>query len=149
LGLNADDYCVILPRLGPNEFVAAAGLCDVMLDSIGWSGFNSTMESLAHDLPIVTLAGRFVRSRHSSAILKMMGLDEFITTDIDSFVAGAVRLGVDREWRTDVKTLIAGNKHRLYRDRSCISALEDFLERAVRNLRVDALGNASATGHGY
>ena len=78
----------------------------------------------------------------------MMGPSmELITKDIHSFVAGAVRLGCDREWRMNVKTLIAGNKHRLYRDRSCISALEDFLERAVRNLRVDALGNASAAGH--
>ncbi len=70
-----------------------------------------------------------------------------ITKDIDSFIAEAVHLGCDHEWRMNVKTLIARNKHRLYRDRSCISALEDFLEHAVRNLGVDALGNASAAGH--
>jgi predicted O-linked N-acetylglucosamine transferase (SPINDLY family) len=43
--------------MGQQRFIAAIGQCDVVLDSIGWSGCNSTLESLVHDLPIVTMTG--------------------------------------------------------------------------------------------
>ena len=46
-GLRADDYCVFLDRMSQSKFVAAAGLSDVFLDSIGWSGCNSALESSA------------------------------------------------------------------------------------------------------
>ena len=54
LGLAATDHCVILQRMLPEAFTAAIGQCDIVLDSIDWSGFNSTIEGLPHDLPIVT-----------------------------------------------------------------------------------------------
>ena len=54
VGLRAADHCVFLARLSQSKFVAAIGLCDVFLDSIGWSGCNSALESLPHNLPIVT-----------------------------------------------------------------------------------------------
>jgi hypothetical protein len=36
-------------------------------------------------------------------------------------------------WRAQIKRRIAENKGRLYGDRACISALEDFLDRAARH----------------
>src|SRR5258707_4792146 len=38
VGLSAGDHCVFLPRLAPDRFVAAIGLCDVVFYAIGWSG---------------------------------------------------------------------------------------------------------------
>ena len=69
-GLKAADHCVMLPRLNRNRFVAAIGQCDIVLDSIGWSGCNSTLEGLHHDLPIVTMTGSLMRGRHTMAILE-------------------------------------------------------------------------------
>jgi protein O-GlcNAc transferase len=131
-GLRAADHCVVLPRLDPDRFVAAMGACDVLLDSIAWSGCNSTLESLVHDLPIVTLRGELMRGRHTSAILEMMGLDETIAPTVDDYVAVAVRLGRGAAERAAVGARIAADKHRLYGDRACIAALEDFLDRAAR-----------------
>ena len=69
-----------------------------------------------------------MRGRHTMAILEMMGVDETITESVDDYVSTAVRLGRDLPWRLAVKDRISKNKHRLYRDSACISALEDFLE---------------------
>jgi len=33
----------------------------------------------------------------------------------------------DADWRSSLRSKIARNKHRLYRDSACIAALEDFL----------------------
>jgi protein O-GlcNAc transferase len=132
VGLRADDHCVFLRRLDHGEFVTAAGLCDVFLDSIGWSGCNSTLESLAHDLPIVTMPGALMRGRHSMAFLTMMGVSDTIAATLEDYVAIAVRLARDVPWRNAVKARISANKHRLYRDRTCIVELERFLDRAAR-----------------
>ncbi|HEY4139938.1 MAG TPA: tetratricopeptide repeat protein [Pseudolabrys sp.] len=131
-GLKASGHCVFLPRMGLNKFVAASGLCDVFLDSIGWSGCNSALESLQNDVPIVTLRGALMRGQHSAAILQMMDIPETIAGTVDDYVAIAARLAGDPQERQALKERIAAKKHRLYRDRACIVALEDFLETSVR-----------------
>ena len=132
-GLRADDYCVFLNRLSQSKFVAAIGLCDVFLDSIDWSGCNSALESLPHNLPIVTIPGTFMRGRHSAAILQMMGVTDTIAETVDDYVAIAARLANDPDERLAISARINDNKHKVYSDRTCITALEDFLDRAVRH----------------
>jgi predicted O-linked N-acetylglucosamine transferase (SPINDLY family) len=133
-GLRAEDYCVFLPTLDVDRFVAAIGQCDIVLDSIGWSGCNSLLESLAHCLPVVTMRGSLMRSRHGAAILGMMGVTETITESLESYIAIAAQLARDEAWRTKLSRKMSVKKHRLYRERACISALEDFLNRVARNL---------------
>jgi len=143
-GLKAADHCVFLPRLTPPQFVAAAGLCDVMLDSIGWTGGNTTLECLNHDLPVVTMVGPFMRGRTTLGFLTRMDVTETVTGSIEDYVAVAARLGLDAAWRAEIKGRIAHSKHKLYRDRTCIAALEDFLERTVRHSAVDGRPAATA-----
>ena len=112
--------------------MAAIGQCDIILDSIEWSGNNSTMESLAQGLPIVAMTGAMMRGRHTMAILRMMGVTETITESIDDYVSTAVRLACDVPWRMAVQSRIRENRHRVYRDGTCISALEEFLNDAAR-----------------
>jgi protein O-GlcNAc transferase len=133
VGLNAGDHCVFLPRLSPDLFVAAIGQCDMVLDSIGWSGCNSILESLVHNIPIVTFAGEMMRGRHTAAILEMMEVRGMTARTIDEYVSLAVSLGRDNTRRAGLSAEIASRKHRVYRDRQCIVALEVFLEKAVRN----------------
>jgi predicted O-linked N-acetylglucosamine transferase (SPINDLY family) len=132
VGLKASDHCVFLTRLGQSQFVSAIGQCDVFLDSIGWSGCNSALESLANDLPIVTLRGDLMRGRHSAAILKTMGVTDTVADTIDGYVAIAVRLATDADARAALRRRMANNKHKVFRDPAPGVALADFLERAAR-----------------
>ncbi len=131
-GLKAEDYCVLLPRLKGPRYVAAVGQADVVLDSIGWSGCNSTLESLPFDLPIVTLTSPLMRGRHSTAILAMIGVTETVADTTDDYVSIAVRLALDKSWRAAVRNRMAENKHRICCDRACVVALGEFLSKAVR-----------------
>ena len=130
-GLNAADYCVILPQMPQDRFLAAVGQCDVILDTIGWSGGKSALDCLAQDLPAVTMAGPLMRGRHTAAILRRMGITETITENPEDYIDVAVRLGRDISWRSGIKKKIAGRKHVVYRDREYISGLEAFLSSAV------------------
>jgi predicted O-linked N-acetylglucosamine transferase (SPINDLY family) len=132
VGLNAGDHCVFLPRLAPDRFIAAISRCDVVLDSIGWSGCNSILESLACNVPIVTFAGEMMRGRHTSAILEMMDVCGTTARTTDEYVSMAGLLGRNRARRVELSAEIADKKHLIYRDRTCIAALEAFLDRAVR-----------------
>ncbi len=123
---------MFLGRLNQNQFVSAIGQSDVFLDSIGWSGCNSALESLAHNLPIVTTRGTTMRGRHSAAILEMMGVTDTIADTLDDYVAISAKLARDPLARRAARQRIADNKEKLYRDRAVISALEDTIERAAR-----------------
>lgn len=131
-GLKSAEYCVILPQLNSRSFAAVLQLSDIVLDTICWSGCNSTLESLQFDLPIVTMPGALMRGRHTMAILSMMNVTQTIANTIDEYIDIAVRLAKDDAWRGEIKNSIANNKHRLYRDRVCISVLEEFLSRVAR-----------------
>jgi predicted O-linked N-acetylglucosamine transferase (SPINDLY family) len=132
IGLKAEDHCVFLPRLAPDRFVAAIGQCDVVLDSIGWSGCNSILESLVHDLPVVAFAGEWMRGRHAAAILEMMQIRDTTARSLEEYVSIASALGHDTVRRSEMSARIAANKHRIYRDADCIARLEAFFEAAVR-----------------
>jgi len=129
--LNANDFVVFLPRLDQKQYHALNCMADIFLDSIGWSANNSTFEAIACNLPVVTFPGTLMRQRHCAAIFTMMGMTETIASSLNEYVELAVRLGKDSEWRHWLSEKIAANKHRIYRDRTCITALEDFLERVV------------------
>jgi len=134
-GLKVANHCVFLPRLAPDRFTAAIGRCDIVLDSIGWSGCNSILESLVHDIPIVTFSGEMMRGRHAAAILNMMNVRETTARTIDEYVSMAGVLGRDEKRRKDVSSQIAANKHRVYRDLHCIARLQYFLEAELRKPR--------------
>lgn len=131
-GLRADDHCVVLRPMPQERFIAAVGQCDVLLDSLGWSGGRSTLDCLAHDAPIVTLPGPFMRGRHTAAILRRIGVTETIAASIDGYVEIATRLARDSQWRATVRARMAAGRHLAFDDRDYIAALENFLDNAAR-----------------
>jgi predicted O-linked N-acetylglucosamine transferase (SPINDLY family) len=78
------------------------------------------------------MTGPLMRGRHSMAILKMMGVEDTIAETVDNYVSTAIRLARDAPWRTAIRNKISTNKHRVYRDSSSISALQQFLDSIVR-----------------
>ena len=141
--LNYRDYCIFLPRLKAESFVGTTAIADVFLDNLGWSGCNTTLESIPHGVPIVTLPGKFMRGRHTSAILNMLGVEATIAKDKTEYIQIAIRLGQDADYRRQIARQIVQNKHKIYGDLAPVRALEDFLFEVVgrsRNL-VDAKVN--------
>jgi len=126
-GLAADGFLTFLPRLAPKDFARAARLMDVFLDHDAWSGFNSALEALAQDLPVLTLPGPLMRGRHATAILRLLDLEDLIAANEADWVERAVRLGADPAWRQSLRNDIAARRQRLYGDRRPIRAMEEAL----------------------
>ena len=129
-GLDADAYCQILPRLSQAEFLGLNRMADVVLDSVSWSGGNTTFDAVAEDKPIVTLPGPLMRSRVSAAILGMMGIEKTVAADTDDYVAIAARLATDAAWRGEVIALTRKGKSKVYDYARPLRDLENFLKEA-------------------
>ncbi|WP_322703267.1 tetratricopeptide repeat protein [Nostoc sp. DedQUE04] len=135
LGLDYQNHCLFLSFLNDRKFAGTTAIANVFLDSIGWSGCNSTLESIAHNIPVVTLPGELMRSRHSLAILQMMGIEETIASNKSEYVQIAIRLGKDAKYRQYISQQVAENKHKLYGDLKPVRALEDFILQLVNKPR--------------
>jgi predicted O-linked N-acetylglucosamine transferase (SPINDLY family) len=130
-GLDAERYCRFLAPMSMTRFAGVSRIADVFLDSLEWSGCNSTLEALAWDLPVVTMAGDLMRGRHSAAILTMLGMPDLIADCPERFVELATELGRDGTRRRALATRIARDKHKLYADRACIEGLARYLQDAA------------------
>lgn len=130
-GLDFERFCHFMPRLAPLEYLAVNQTADIFLDSLEWSGGNTTLEALACGLPVVTWPGRFMRGRHSYAMLRRIGAIEGIAENPADYVRRAVQLGRDPGFRAAQRALVVERSDALYRDRDAIDGLAGFLRRAV------------------
>lgn len=126
-GLKASDFVTYLPALEPDQFSAVASLCDVALDAFEWSGCNSALETLAQGTPIITRPGTFMRSRHSSAILEMIGCTESIASTPAEFVSLAISLAQNPTKLSELRERVRRSFHQALRDMKAIEGLQDTL----------------------
>lgn len=127
VGLRAADFCHVLPEQNSIDYWNLLLLSDIFLDSVGWSGGRTSLEAVACGLPIVTLPGRLMRSRHSTAILTLAGLAETIPIDEIAYVESAARLGREPSWRYAKASKMKSVDHLLFSDYCAIQAHESFV----------------------
>jgi predicted O-linked N-acetylglucosamine transferase (SPINDLY family) len=130
-GLDARIFCHFVFGMPCAEFEALVRDADVFLDTLGWSGCNTTLQALAHGVPVVTMPGAFMRGRHSTAILTAAGATDTIASDADDYIATAVRLGADSKWRRQVSEKMRQGACHVFSDTSSVRTLETFLADAT------------------
>jgi len=131
-GLDFAKHVVFIPWQDRPAFYGLMQRVDALLDTIGFSGFNTAMQAIECRLPVVTREGRFMRGRLASGILKRMGLTDLIARTDAEYVATAVKLARDEGYRTGIQNRIDVNRAVLFNDTVPIRALEDFLTGAAR-----------------
>ncbi|MFO1311888.1 MAG: tetratricopeptide repeat protein [Burkholderiales bacterium] len=133
LRAGIDDARVrFIPQRSHEAFLAVNASCDVMLDTLRWSGGNTSLDAIASALPIVTLPGSFMRGRQSAGMLRTMGLDELVAGDADDYVRKAAAVATDRAYRGDLSRRIADARGRIFDDASPVAALAEFLAQGAR-----------------
>jgi len=125
--LDFKRHVVFVPWQRPPEFYGLMKRADALLDTIGFSGFNTAMQAVECALPIVTKEGRFMRGRFASGILKRMGLSELVATSDEEYVGLAVKLARDGGYRAQLRARLEASRETLFDDAAPTKALEDFL----------------------
>jgi protein O-GlcNAc transferase len=122
---------LVLPHVSHEGYLAVNLACDAMLDTMRWSGGQTSVDALDCGLPVVTLPGAMMRGRQSAGMLKLIGVQELIATDVDDYLRIATRLCNDREWRDALSARIRDNSGRLFDDPAPIATLEAYYREAA------------------
>ena len=122
-GLSAAQTLCFVPWQSQAAFFAFLDRADLYVDSLGFSGFNTAMQAVERGTPIVAYEGHFMRGRFASAILRQIGLDEWVADTPERFVECAVRILGDQSARATLrhKMDIAGSA--LYGDKAGVEDL--------------------------
>ena len=130
-GIAPQGRVKMLPYLTHDDYKRINALCDVMLDTLHWSGGNTSLDALAMGLPIVTLPGEFMRGRQTMGMLTLLGVDELIATSTDDYLAIAKRVATDQEYRKEMSQKILANLGQLFDDAAPPKALGELLRSLV------------------
>ena len=126
--LNAEGFTVWLAGSG-NDSAAGdeiARLSDNVC--INLAGKTTLAEAIARVLAPVAVPFTVDRTKRPFVVLVAGVNGTGKTTTVGKLAA---RLAREPAWRAAMKGKMSANKHRVYRDRTSIDALEAFLERAV------------------
>ncbi|NJK38939.1 MAG: tetratricopeptide repeat protein [Oscillatoriales cyanobacterium RM1_1_9] len=126
--LEPENYCIHLNIPERSDYLMLNLLADVFLDTLTWSGGNTSLEAIACNLPIVTCAGEFMRGRHADSFLKMLDLTETIAQTEAEYLDIAVRLGQDPDWRQAIAQQMSQRQDHLFADPVCVQGLEQFYQ---------------------
>ena len=119
------------------DFLNLNLVCDVFLDTFGWSGGHTTIDALSCDLPVVTCPGEFLRGRHGYGILKMLGVTDTVAQTEEEYIEIATKLILEPDWKQELVTKIRNNIERLYEDKTCVKGLHDFYEEAIKTHQIN------------
>ncbi len=128
-GMAPRSQIKFLPRLDAASFRAVLWFADVVLDTLHWSGGNTSLDALAAAAPIVTLPGEFMRGRQTQAMLGAMDLEELVVADQEAYVSKALEVAGDPGVRAALSDKISMNRGAVFDRREPVTQLAQHLLR--------------------
>lgn len=125
---------VFLPPLADGDYLSMYGAVDVVLDSFPFGGHTSTMDAFsAGAKPVVTLPTKLMSGRCTQGFYHHMGITELVADSIEEYLAIALRLGQDKEFRAAMSRRIADKLPSLIGDETSVKAWGSMLTALVRD----------------
>ena len=122
-----EDYFYFVKRMKRKEFMKNIINYDLVLDTFGWSGGNTSIEAILSDLPVITLPSKEMRSRHTYAFLKHLDLDYLIANNEDDLLSKVKELITNDEIYWNLIEKIKKNKTKIFASNSYHS-FQKFIE---------------------
>ena len=134
-GVDFDAHVCVVPVLDRARFFSLMQQSTLLLDTLGFSGFNTALQALECGLPVLAYEGKFMRGRLASAIMRKIDLPELVATSHPEFIRKAVDFTTDNKRLKKIRSEIPKRVNVLFRDDQPIRALEAFLESEIRRRR--------------
>jgi predicted O-linked N-acetylglucosamine transferase (SPINDLY family) len=125
--LNFDKEVYLLPFIARSRFFGVMRESALMLDTLGFSGFNTALHGIEAGLPVLAREGRFLRGRLASGILRQLDLPELVAVSDEEFIEKAIQLTGDVKKRESFRREIEQRRGRLFNDLEPIRAFERCL----------------------
>ncbi len=126
-GLEFEEHVSVVPFLEHARFFGLMRRSTLLLDTPGFSGFNTALQGIECGLPVLAFEGDFMRGRLASGILRELDLPELVAGGPDDFVEKAVTLAKDTRRLKELRGKIMERRDALFRDVVPVRALERCL----------------------
>lgn len=133
-GIAPTGQLKFLPRVDGSLFRRVLASADVVVDTLHWSGGNTSLDAIAAGTPLVTLPGRFMRGRQSAAMAALMDLPELVATSAADYLERAVAIASDRERNRELRARIAERRGALFNRPEPVEAFAAALLQLGRGL---------------
>ena len=110
-------------------FRRVLAIADVVLDTVRWSGGNTSIDAFAAGAPVVTLPGRFMRGRQTAGMLELMDLGGLVAASPADYVAKAVDVARDPDRNAHFRRLIVERRGVLFDQEAPMKGFADALLR--------------------
>ena len=120
-GVDFDEHVRFVPWQRQAAFFGWLDRADVLLDSIGFSGFNTAMQAVERATPVVAWEGEFMRGRFASAVLRAAKLDDWVATDASGYVDRVARLCEEPSLRDAIRSRMVAARLVLFEDRDSVA----------------------------
>jgi predicted O-linked N-acetylglucosamine transferase (SPINDLY family) len=94
------------PHIAVQEYMRAFDAVDVVLDTLPYSGANTTCDALFMGVPVLTAPGTRPASRSAASVLTSVGLQDWIAADADAYVRRAVALAAEKPLLAELRTTL-------------------------------------------
>ncbi len=125
------DRVIFLPSQTPADYARLLSLADVFLDTPHYSAGLTAYDAFGQGLPIVTLPDGFGIGSYVRGFYRKMDLEHLVARTAEEYVALAVRLGTDRDYRQSVRSLISERSGVLFEDMEAVREYEQFFGGVV------------------
>ncbi|MBL8507252.1 O-linked N-acetylglucosamine transferase, SPINDLY family protein [Chitinimonas sp. JJ19] len=92
-----------------DDHLARLTLADVALDTSPVGSHTTASDALRAGVPLVTCPGEIFASRVAASLLAALDMESLIVSSWEAYIALAVKMGVDANYRQQVRSCLAGN----------------------------------------
>ncbi|BBO88349.1 tetratricopeptide repeat protein [Desulfosarcina ovata] len=125
------DRVYFIPSLDRDQFVALFLMADAVIDSIYFSGGNTSLECFAMGVPVVTWPSPMLPGRLTYGFYKQMNIMTCVASDMNQYVELAIRMANDLSWKDSICREIESKSSILFENISNVKELEETLEKMV------------------
>ena len=127
--ISFENHVSILTRRPHDQFMSLMNETDIELDSIGWTGGNTSMQALFLGKPILTIEGEYMRGRHTGAMLTLLNLNTLkAAKSKENLYEIAESLSKDVGRLKSISFEILEKKSILFNDKNTIAAIDTFIK---------------------
>ncbi len=130
-GVDPASTLAMLPMMPYQQYIGTLAAADVLLDTPGFSGGNSSFDAIGAGLPVIAYRGAMLRGRQTAAMLELVGLAELASEGDDEYIRNAVNIAVSKDRQRQVRERVRAGSGALFDDKSAVRALESALLKLV------------------
>ncbi len=130
-GVDPATTLMMLPIMPYEEYLGALAAADVLLDTPGFSGGNSSFDAIAVGTPIITYRGEMLRGRQTAAMLDIVGARELVSATDDDYVRNAVTVATNKVRQRELREHMRAGSGALFDDVGAVRALETALQQLL------------------